>query len=712
MANLAIEKIEIVQTIQSASNDVPLIAGKLTYVRVYLSADSSISGLRIVGELSAKDGSGNVFDAIPSIEHTQLEPGLALHQQRLNWSKSLNFLLPEDFWNHMQYTTIDFELTKASGISPDGELVNFDKIEGKGKTIRVDFEKDPEMQCRIVIFRYEDTDNQNLLLPTKGEVEAIQHHVENIFPVASVNWSSVIISPPDEFRALESVSRNNEDTEEQTTRALVKLFNHLQVIRDQDILHGRDSRTLYLGLLSDPGGRLGGAAMDSPQFAAPHTVAITSTDSDGQLGAHEIAHALGCRHPGIPDLKLHGRYIGQRKETDSANDSVHGYLSEKLEPFSDEIHLGLDARYGTNTPAILPHDQWFDLMTYRHPQWISATTYSNLHHRLQDSRDSDYFEIKNSRYPQDLNKLTSNRSEWSWTIIGEYDLRHKTGRIHYLGPTRYQTPTPQSIDKVELKLAWNVDESATRLAEVPIYIKDLEKLDGSSNIGVFQHTLTPALLAENHQNSFRRTVDNNKPLKLLIGELEVDEIGGQDIKSVSSAIDNLISQITSNSQRNETSLLKLNYSVDEDAYYIDYQWPENSVGDLQLMTSLACNQGKQTKNGRPEWETISLSKCLKNRAWISPKFLYNPQDKMSLEDAEEGAYGNSILKESQIMAQQLNIRIGFSTGFFTSFCTTTLTLSSIESLGNRDGGRSYLPYPGNPQEPETERCRYRDTGTN
>lgn len=688
MTSLTIRHIEVVQTIQNLSHDIPLITGKRTYVRVYPAYEPALAGLRIYGELTAKNNVGKVIGSFPAIEHCQLDRELSLHQQRLDWSKSLNFLLHETTWDRSQSSSVEFELTGASTISPDGKQVESEKIEGEGKAIRVEFEKDPEMQCRIVIYRYEDSDNQSLLLPTSGEVAAIEHYIENIFPVASVNWSRAIISPPDGFMALESVSQNDEDTEEQTTRALVKLFNHLQVIRDQDILHGRDSRTLYLGLLSDPGGRLGGAAMDSPRFAAPHTVAIASTDSDGQLAAHELAHALGCRHPGIPDIKLHGRYIGQRRETSADNHSLHGYLSENLDTSSGEIHLGLDARYGTGTPTVLAHDQWFDLMTYRHPQWISATTYTSLHHRLQVSRDKDY--------------SVDPKTPKCWTVIGEYDLQRKTGRIHYLGPTIYKTPVPDPIDQPTLKLAWNIDESGIQRAEVPVYIKDLKKLDGSRSIGVFQHTLTPEQLSENEQNSLSRTIDNNEPLKLLIGDLEVDEIGGQDIKKVSTAIDDLISQLEPKSQSCETSPLKLHYSVDEDAYYIDYQWPENVVGKLRLMTSLACHQAKQKNKESPEWETVAVSQRLQNRVWINQEFFGNIPG--------EASYGKAFLEKHLILMQQLEIKIGFSAGFVTRFCTTTLKLTSIDSLGSRRDGSSYLPYPGSPEESEAARYWYRDTG--
>ncbi|MDH5356091.1 MAG: hypothetical protein OEY09_16735, partial [Gammaproteobacteria bacterium] len=573
--NLRIRNIEVVQTVQNTLHDVPLIAGKRTYVRVYIAPDPSIAGLPIAGELCAINDACKVTSTFPAIEHSQLDQEISTHQQRLDWSRSLNFLLPQNFWDCSPPAPISFELTRAWCIAPNGERVEFTNIADEENNTRVDFVKDPEMHCRIVIYRYQDGDNQRLLQPGSGEVAAIQHRVENIFPVAAVNWSSIIISAPDEFRALEAISQNNTSSDEQTTLALVKLFNHLQVIREQDILHGRDPGTLYLGLLSDPTGRLGGAAMDSPQFAAPHTVAISSTDSDGQLGAHELAHALGCRHPGIPDIKLHGRDIGQRRETDAENHSLHGYLSENLDTSTGEIHLGLDARYGTASPAVLAHDQYFDLMTYRHPQWISAVTYSNLHRRLQESRKANYsINPKASKY---------------WTVIGEYDLIRKTGRIHYLGPTKYLTPVPESINQPLLKLAWHIDEFGSRQAEVPVYIKDLEKLDGSRSIGVFQHTLT----TEKELKSLGHTIDSNGPLKLLIGELVVDQIGGQDIETTSNAIDELISQLVSRRQTSEPSLLALSYSVEDDAYYIDYQWPEKLVGHLRLTTSLACQRGGQ-----------------------------------------------------------------------------------------------------------------------
>ncbi|MDH5355417.1 MAG: hypothetical protein OEY09_13310, partial [Gammaproteobacteria bacterium] len=196
---------------------------------------------------------------------------------------------------------------------------------------------------------------------------------------------------------------------------------------------------------------------------------------------------------------------------------------------------------------------------------------------------------------------------------------------------------------------------------------------------------------EKELKSLGHTIDSNGPLKLLIGELVVDQIGGQDIETTSNAIEELISQLISGRQTSEPSLLALSYSVEDDAYYIDYQWPEKLVGHLRLTTSLACQRGGQKDRRPPVWETIALSQRLKNRVWISPEFFNNSAAKLNSEGIKETSYGNPLLLEGQIRAQQLDIIIGFSTGFVSGFFTATLSLSSIESPANRNDGSSYRP---------------------
>ena len=107
MSKVNISGIEVVQAIQNAHNDVPLILGKRTFVRVYLNPVDLNKDVRVKGKLSWKVTGNEIFqpEAIPSLESVLLRKNgehPPLSEQRLNWSQSLNFELPERFFQNQE----------------------------------------------------------------------------------------------------------------------------------------------------------------------------------------------------------------------------------------------------------------------------------------------------------------------------------------------------------------------------------------------------------------------------------------------------------------------------------------------------------------------------------------------------------------------------------------------------------------------------------
>ena len=292
--SIKVRKIEAVQVIQSADNDIPLILGKRTFIRVFLEPGDVDESAQLFGYITVKIG-----DWIPanfqSIEPISLRHGLSLGAQRLDWSQSLNFCLEGSKWPTGQSRKMTINLSNLTVWPIEGDSYQA-KLTGINKSAEVDVVSAPEMHCRIIAFKHRDRENLGFVQPKKGEATAIQRYVECTFPVASVHWSSLTLAAPRRFRAVGRVSRDSDRTHGQITRNYIQFFTQLLAIREQDIINGRDRKTLYLGLIADPSGRFGGAAMDSPQFAAPHVVALTTPDLEGQLGAHELAHVLGRRH--------------------------------------------------------------------------------------------------------------------------------------------------------------------------------------------------------------------------------------------------------------------------------------------------------------------------------------------------------------------------------------------------------------------------------
>ena len=192
---LGVRKIEVVQTIQSALNDVPLVSGKSTFVRVYLNPNVSQEHLQVEGYLKIKSGRTIVLNNHPSLEALRLERGLSLHEQRLDWSKSLNFELPNEFWKSCS-SSIAVELARVRLTTTEGSSIALNKIVGESTTEPIMVLEDPDLHCRIVLFRHRDLDNRDFIEPSKGDVEAVRRYVENVFPVARVSWSTLTAAAP------------------------------------------------------------------------------------------------------------------------------------------------------------------------------------------------------------------------------------------------------------------------------------------------------------------------------------------------------------------------------------------------------------------------------------------------------------------------------------------------------------------------------------
>ncbi len=781
--SVSVRKIEVVQVIQNAENDIPLIAGKRTYIRVYLSPEKIAKPTRLVGYVNAKLDGKKLLSARRCIEDVFLRRGISLEAQRLDWTQSLNFCLNEGDWDSDAQGKLEIEL-KALTIRAVNGACRAVGMDGANAKTEVCVVRSPKVHCRIVAFKHRDNENLEFVQPEKGQADAIRRFVESTFPASDFHWSSLMIAAPREFRAVGRVARESDRTHGQITQNYKSFFLQMLQIREQDIVQGRDPKTLYLGLIADPSDRFGGAAMDSPQFAAPHVVALTTPDSEGQLGAHELAHVLGRRHPGIPNRKFHGSRIGQSHEPDStsvefAEDiigiSEYGYLSDQPEEPEGKLHHGVDTRQRGTTPDLLPYDHWFDLMTYRHPKWVSNLTYIGLLVRLQEIADGD-FDAPKKIDPEANNDSKATRQDWAWTVIGEYNVRRKSGRIRYLAPGNYMTPMPlkeqaDSPPRGDVQLAWYTgeldDKNNPDLAKVDVHVRNYRNLDGSSSIGVFQHTLlAESLTSDLYRESFKNLVANNGVLKLLVRGVMVDEIRGcdeQKFKKIFEGIEQSTKFELANrpapgfrgreDDDNEKTQggLSLQYCVDDGGYYLRYHWQwknKNEIRDLKVITSIACRRKRNKDSNDSDWQTVSVSDRSRGRIWISPVFLNKGifekpgedtiSDDLPVDSADSGQLRGLLDPESfdsvfegepykvpftppdDVREKTLEIRVGVTAGFHTKYITLDrqlkldtkdegdrkVALSEIEAFGSRNFNNAYLPVLGSREED----CEPKDFG--
>lgn len=524
MYTVRVAGIEIVQAIQNAENEVLLIAGKRTFARVYLQQTDPSIKTHITGTLTV----GSPGPGASEIKSTGSVPlcGLSypsVDSQRLHWSQSLNFELPAQVLKG----TVTVTLTRLTDLR-DGTDLSFDvDAERQGASVDVTFEDAPELRCKCIAIRYVDPTTGEPLEPLPEELDSIRTFAGTAFPIAKLHWSSVSVEAASAFQRLIDVEQPTLDRQAHVHLALSVLFRQLLAIRNQDLWSndGREElRTLYLAVLSDPTGDFGGAAMDAPDHPAPHTVAVASLDATGELGAHELAHALGRKHPGHPRLERHGPEIGQRRE-DKKYPYKYGFISAPQNQKS--AHLGLDFRIRGGTPRVLRSNRWFDLMTYRSPKWISCYTYAGIFERLRKQQEAE-FEVE---------------SESSWTVVGEYDSHRVTGKIWYVLPARYRTPVPKGAygetstqgarQDATIHLACDPSTKEGKGDELgvphPVYVQSPGVSDIPARKGVFQYT-----------------IEHSEPparVRLLVGEHEVDRYESDDPDRLFDAIGPLVETI-------------------------------------------------------------------------------------------------------------------------------------------------------------------------
>src|SRR5712692_2848047 len=93
---LQLDAMEITQGIQHLSLSVPLIAGKRTVVRLYLS-HYSMAGITVRGQIAVRQGPSDALLMINSLNTVTLAPADAgsVPPKRNDVTRSLNFLLPD-----------------------------------------------------------------------------------------------------------------------------------------------------------------------------------------------------------------------------------------------------------------------------------------------------------------------------------------------------------------------------------------------------------------------------------------------------------------------------------------------------------------------------------------------------------------------------------------------------------------------------------------
>lgn len=354
------EWMEVTQGVQDARNPLPLVGGRTTWVRVYPAVHPEQSAV-LRGLLRVQWAEG--VDTVPSMGRAHLAAGEAgfKDERRVNWTSSLNFLLPA---HATDSGTVWLELIQvidaATGMRVQCPDCGRSATEAKFGPPRV-------LRVKAIGFRLRGSGPD--LEPRDHDFANLRSWLWRAYPVTRVEMETAIVDAP-----------AAKPTCDATNAQLIR-------IRALDIRGGQDPRTRYYGMVPhrEENRRkiefMQGCSTGVPGVPDPSVVASGSAgipfpkeelfgwDEDGSYadwyGGHEIAHTFGLRHPGWCQL--------QTRDDPLAAPEDSGRIGGRL-----ERTVAVDPL----TVRVFGRELWHDVMAYCANLWVGGRTYAALLRRL------------------------------------------------------------------------------------------------------------------------------------------------------------------------------------------------------------------------------------------------------------------------------------------------------------------------------------------
>ncbi len=367
---LRCDGIEVTQAIQNLpGHDVPLLAGKRTVVRVYLSGNAP-APFAVRGTLTARP-LGGVRQYVTSMNAAVIDPSENgdLRAKRETLDKGLNFLLPMDLTTagEWEFGLAFVELTDsptALGVPAQAARM-------------VRFERAPPLRLHIVCIRFPDPTSGAAISPRTTDLALIRSWLQRAYPVADLVWSTATMDFPFpwEFTA-------------------TRVNGWLRTLRPRDVEGGTDPRTHYYGLVYEgPEGKyfMQGMASTIPGGPDPAAVASGPTGTgrfhwntpaaygDWYTG-HELAHTLGREHANFCGA-MGGTVPYPHPQGQISPDSGESVGFDTGDETTGQPMRPLRGAPPDGAPAV--GELWRDLMSYCPFQWLSVFTYRGILARLR-----------------------------------------------------------------------------------------------------------------------------------------------------------------------------------------------------------------------------------------------------------------------------------------------------------------------------------------
>jgi len=409
LGTVTVEWIEVTQAIQDTLNSVPLVSGRRTVARVYLSSSSTanVKGwLRVRGK--------TVDTTVVSTDYLEVDPTMNASVNQNNWRKrtdlsgSLNFLLPP----------CDGDVT----LSLDSITDNYSsyQILGGRRSVAVTFTQMPPLHVCLVGLPYRINDS-TVLAPREVDYRLIRSWIRRTYPSAEFYFHQVL----DDTTDLATTQRSPDGD---------WAWSAVEQYRGIDHSHGAGLSTHYYGIVFDDGLHFtrgytmasvsdsGGPPVGIGPAGTPH--GAYDWDQDSTYGdwyaGHEIGHSCGRMHIGV------GPY---NERADTSYPYGGGYLTDDRQSYAgfdvgDPVD-GPEVRMSPIRPLIA-----HDIMSYSTNLWVSDYTYRAIMVELQHEPQAAAPSV---HAPEEApGKPMVNDSLFAVHVIGVIDTTNGTGAIRFV----------------------------------------------------------------------------------------------------------------------------------------------------------------------------------------------------------------------------------------------------------------------------------------
>jgi hypothetical protein len=467
--HVTLEGVEVTQAIQDLDNSVPLIAGKKTWVRVYL---GKLSGTRTIsGTLVAKRDTSSV--TLTALAPITIDSTENLTTRRRSWTKSLDFAVPAAMLS--SGTTI-FTIGTLSDTSASPKRIICDDC---AVPTQVSFSRMPPLLIRVVNLTYPFQSSPSAPLvtisPRTVDTALLQSWLGRAYPVsnttfiqsttASTSTTGVVGTGPAATGTFTCDSANIQ----------------LLATRATEISSGGDTRTHYLAVVSNQGFFMRGcAAQDkngnfltsaSGPSGVPASVTIGAGDTDASFGdwygGHELGHTFNRFHPG---------FCGESTDDLLAFPYPKGQISDAKERSFAGLDVG-DTANGISL-SVLWGSATFDIMTYCvQPQWLSAYTYQGV--RLQLLSENPGFKPLKRAFQRDTSTMLVGPSVH---VVAEVNLTKLTGSFGSVIPVTRALPSSTPNSRAEFVVRDATGKELFRQSAPIFEMTDLP--DGADRLGL------------------------------------------------------------------------------------------------------------------------------------------------------------------------------------------------------------------------------------